>query len=910
MFWHNRELADFSEEIKAHLELETERLKERGLSEAEARAAARRTFGNVTQAQERFYESGRWLWWDHLVQDVRFGLRQLRRNPGFTAVAVLTLALGIGLNSAIFSAINAVLLRPLPYKDPERLVNVEETLKSYQNGGAPVGLSPANYLDFEKQNQVFEVMAAVNFFFGNYGRLALVTGDQTERVQGVRVSASFFPVLGVQPMLGRTFLPEEDKPGAKVVVLSYELWRQRFGADQKVLGRDIRLDEARYRVIGVMPEGFRYFGPTLYSTDLWLPYPFENIPSTTRFGAWFRSIARLKPGVSLEQARAEMQVIARRLEKEYPKENKGMGAWVGPLQEVLTGDSRSTLLPLWGAVGLVLLIACANVANLLLARAGSRKREIAVRTAVGAGRARLVRQLLTESILLALAGGAAGLILAFWSADLLNGLLPRKMSRLDEASVDLRVLGLALVVSLLTGILFGLAPALQGSKVDLNDALKDAGRSSSEGRAGMRLRGALVVVQVGLSLVLLAGAGLMVNSLWRLYRLRLGFNPDHVLTLRCWLPTTPPYVAPLGIRETAPSPGVSFRQESWALSPQAIRFPEQVVETLKKLPGVESVAASVYGLPMRRSIGSRFRIEGQPAPSPEQAERMGGWGWAVTPDYFRTMGIRLVEGRAFNEGDTQNAPGVVIINQSLARTIWPSEPSAIGKRIILDYLNRPFQIIGVANDVRAWPRERVAGQIYIPLTQCWRPSYAGMEMPLRLEHWFVVRTRSNPKALAAAVSKAIHEEDKGQPVDEIHTYEEVISEQFGPWRKTMLLLGLFAGLALLLSAVGIYGVVSYAVTQRTHEIGVRVALGASPGEALWLVMRSGLRFAVLGVAVGAGAAHWLTRLISSQLYGVAPTDPLTFASVAAVLLIVAMLACYIPARRATKVDPMVALRYE
>lgn len=896
------------EELRACVDMLADEKIKAGMSPAAARRAALIEFGGMEQVKEEVRDVRAGLLLETLWRDVSYGARNLARSPAFTALAVLSLALGIGLNSVIFSAINAVLLRPLPFKDPERIFFIGQSFPEWP-GPVPAGISPANFLDWEKQNHVFESMAAVDPFHGSYGRLALVAGDEAKWVRSLRVSGSFFSVLGVQPVLGRTFGPEEDRVGTNVVVLSSRLWRQQFGADPNVLGRDVRLGDALYRVIGVMPGGFRYLylaGPD--EVDLWLPNPYaDNLP-TNRQLYGLRPIARLKQGVSLDQARAEMAVIAKSLEQEYPEENKGCALTASPLHETIAGPARPELLLLLGAVGLVLLIACANVANLLMARNVTRKREIGIRTAIGAARSRIIRQLFTESALLASAGGALGIALALAAGRLLNEAISGKPFRLDEAGIDLRVLGFTLALSVTTALLFGIAPAFHASKVRLNEALSAATRSVSQDRAGSRLRGGLVVVQVALSLVLLMGAGLMINSLWRLYALRLGFNPEHLLTFRCILPKSPRYVVGTGF-EPIRLGSISMAR-SWALKPETIQFVDRVVERLEKLPGVELAAGSVCGLPLARTLGRRFKIAGQPALTPEQMQRMNATGFAVSQEYFRTMQMRILQGRGFTDRDVQSAPPVAVINERMAQSFWPGMANLIGQRILLDGSPVEYEIVGVVDNARLWPKQEPPPQIYVQQAQFWQPTYTDISMSLRLELWFVVRSGPNPAALDAIVGNAIREMDAEVVVDKVQPMAAVVSQAFGPWRSTMLLLGLFAGLAVMLSAIGIYGVISYAVTQRKHEIGIRMALGAGRSEVLRMMMQGALRLTFGGIAIGVAASYWTTRLIASQLFEVAPTDPVTYATVVVALLGVALLACYVPARRAAGFDPAVALRSE
>ena len=906
MFWGSRKGLDgeIDEELRFHIEARIERYIRAGLTPEQARRKALERFGNIQQVREaiREIELGTI---ESICQDLRYGVRTLANSPGFTAVAVLSLALGIGLNSAMFSAVNAVLLRPLPYQDPERIVVIGQISRRFPTKPS---ISPANYLDWQEQNTVFETMAAIApFDFGNYGRVSLGR-NRPVAIQGLCVTASFFDVLGIQPVLGRAFTAEEDKTGSKVVMLSHDLWVSQFDSDANVLGRKIELDGEPYQVIGVMPKSFRYTQSTgTPEIGLWLPGVFQSAAASNRLGGQLRAIARLKPGVTQEQVRAELAAIAGRLSRTYPKEDKTIELGAVPLLETIVGDERSGLLLFLGAVGLVLLIACANVTNLLLARAGVRRREIAIRTAIGAGRPRLIRQLFTEGVLLSVAGGLAGVLLAAGSVKLLGLVLP-DMYRLDEAGIDLRVLAFTLAVSLCSAVLFGLAPAIQISKADLNDVLRDSGRSISQSRASARLRGGFVVIQMALSLVLLAGAGLMINSFWRLHQIRLGFEPDHLLTVRCILPKSSRYVTGLGFKREGA--GGSIALMSWGLTPEALQFPERVAERLERLPGVVSAAGSVCGLPLERTLGEGFAIEGRPSRNPADSERMRATRFAVTSGYFRTLGIRLLYGREFDDRDGPDAPRVVVINRALARLISPAEWNAIGQRVVWGDPAQSYQVVGVIDNIRLWPRQDYGPQLYFPQVQLRKEFYGGVGINLRLELYFVVRTRPDPQTATASVINAIHKEDPAQPVDEILTMDQVVAKSFGPWRSTMLLVGIFAIIAVLLAAVGTYGVISYAVTQRTHEIGVRMALGAGRGEVVALVMRRGLLLALAGVAIGISGAYGLTRLLASQLYGVKTTDPLTFTAVAAVLMGVALLSSYVPARRAARLDPASALRSE
>ncbi|MCI0485861.1 MAG: ABC transporter permease [Blastocatellia bacterium] len=807
---------------------------------------------------------------DNLLQDIRYAIRMMIKRPGFTIVAVITLALGIGANTAIFSVTSAVLLRPLPYKDPDRLVMVWETNSIRKVDDESV--APPNFLDWSDQNQVFEHIAAFTSESFNLTGVA-----EPERLEGYRVSASLFPLLGVAPAMGRTFLPEEDRFGTgRVVLLSYGLWQRQFAADPQIVGKALTLNDESHTVVGVMPQGFYFQNKEI---DVWVPIAFTDQDRNSRGGHYLEAVARLKPGVALDQAQAEMNVIATRLEQQYPASNKGAGVRLVSLHEEIVGDTRPVLLLLLGAVGLVLLIACANVANMQLARAVMREKEMAIRASLGAARRRIIRQLITENILLALAGGALGLLLAFWGLETLLSLTPGDIARLEETSIDWRVLGFTLGLSIGTGLVFGLAPALHASSSEPNQSLKEGGRTTG-GSSSRRLRNLLVIAEVSLALVLLTGAGLMINSFLRLSSIDPGFNPYNLLTMRMDLPK-----AKYGeLRERA-------------------NFYREVLDRVKAIPGVES-AGMISFLPMAFPGGSvSFAIEGQTAPLPDQAQ---GAGYrVVSPDYFRAMGIPLIKGQMFSEQEAQESAGVVIINESMARRYWPGQ-DPLGKRLKIGRAtsNSPWlSVTGVVRDIRQ-----------IELSVDPRPE---MYFPYWQQHMFwaapralVVRTTSGPASAVAAVRGEIWKIDKDQPISEIRTMKEVVSGTVAEPRFYSALLGLLGGVALLLSALGIYGVISYSVSQRTHEIGVRMALGAGRGRILKLIISQGMTLAGIGILAGLAAAFALTRVIAGFLYDVSATDPLTFAAVSVLLALIAMLACYIPARRATKVDPMIALRYE
>jgi len=811
---------------------------------------------------------------NNLWQDLRYGLRMLLKSPGFTAVVVLTLALGISVNTMIFSGVNAVLLRPLPYDDSDRNVYVWATNR--QQGWDRISASIPDFVDWRDQNKVFEALAA--FFHRNYH---LIGGDEPQRVLSYHISASLFPILGVKPVLGRAFLPAEDQPASeRVAILRHGLWQRRFGGDPSLIGQTITLDGESFTVIGIMAPDFWF--PTK-DVELWVPLRVNamQLPRDRRFVSM---IGRLKSGVRAEQAAAEMEAITRRLEREYPQSNTGWSANVVPMYKERLGPRARLALPiLWVAVGFVLLIACANVANLLLARTATRQKEIAVRAALGASRHRLIRQLLTESLLLAVLGGAVGLLLTRWGADVVLALVPDYILGVDKISwevIDARVLGFTLTISLLTAIVFGLAPALEASNPDLNESLKEGGRRTSGGARG-RLTGHLLVVsEVALSLVLLTGAGLTIKAFLHLQRVDPGFNPEILLTLRVDLPT---YKYPEGHQREA--------------------FYRQVLERIRINPEVQAVGA-INALPLSgESHTSNFTIEGRPAVAP--SDRPWGVHSTISPDYFRLMDIPLLKGRYFTDQDTAESALVAIIGEQTAYRYWPGE-DPIGGRIRLEDPDistgegRWLTVVGLVRDVRN------RGVDQEPLPELYVPHAQSPTGTMTL----VVRTASEPVTLAAAVQSEIWAVDKEQPVYDIMSMERLLSDQIGGIRVFIWLLGIFAVAALVLAAVGIYGVMSYAVSQRTHEIGVRMALGAQPSDVLRLVMRQGFAVTIVSVIIGLAGAWALTRLMTGLLFGVSPTDPATYSGITLLLAVVALLACYLPARRAAKVDPMVALRYE
>ena len=799
-----------------------------------------------------------------LVQDLRFGLRMLLKSPGFTLSAILALALGIGANTAIFSVVNAVLLRPLPYKDAERIVMVWEGKPD--KGWDTFAVSPANYLDWVAQSRSLESIAAFRT-----SPLIATGGSEPERLRGALATRQYFDLVGIKPSLGRVFLETEFEPGkSHAVILSDALYKRRFGGRPDVLGTTVVLNSEPVTIVGVMPQGFRL--PS--GADALLPMAFSAEESQRRGSHYLVAMARLAPGASLESASAEMKALAARLEKEHPDTNAGWIVKLVPLYEQVVGDVRPALWALFGAVGCVLLVACANVANLLLARSASRRGEIAVRAALGAGRLRLVRQLLTESLLLAVLGGGLGLLLGMWSVDLLRALQPGNLPRLESLSIDGTVMLFTFLASAVTGLLFGLLPALALSRSHLHGVLQEVGRGGRS-RMSQKVRGGLVVAQVALSLVLLAGAGLHLRSIQRLMHVDPGFDPEGVLTMRASLP-----------------------QQKYPKEEMQTAFYDRVLDSLKVLPGVQ-VAAAVSPLPQSENdLIFSVSVQGRPPANPGE-EKSANW-YTASPGYFTAMRIPLLKGRLFTDSDAAGAPRVALINETMARTMFPNE-EPIGQHLVMGIDSAAVrEIVGVVGDVRHYGLDQdVTMQMYDPVRQ--RPM-TGMT--------FVLRTSVDPASLAPAARRAVLAADPEQPVSDVRSLREVVDATTAQRRFSLLLLGVFAGIALLLAAVGIYGVVGYSVAQRTHEIGVRMALGARRGEILGLVLRQGMALALLGVGVGLVGALALTRLIAGLLFGVSASDPLTFAATAVILSGVALLATFIPAHRATRVEPTAALRYE
>jgi putative ABC transport system permease protein len=799
------------------------------------------------------------------LKDLRYAFRMMLKNPGFTAVAIIALALGIGANTAIFSVVNALLINPLPYKDASRLVWIWGS-----NPGRDIEQETASapdYIDWKTQNQSFEEMGAFS-----RTRVTLTGEGEPEIFLGAVVTDGFFATLGAQPRIGRLFLPEEDKPGAeRRVILSEGLWQRRFGGDPQILERKITLNGNPFIVVGVMPADFLNPRPgDTQPTEVWIPLR-QDYNKAGRRSDFLGVIARLKADVSLEQARAEMKTIAAALEQQYPNSNAGWTTKTISLHERFFGDIRPALLVLMGAVCFLLLIACANIANLLLARSASRRKEVAIRAALGASRRRVVQQLLTESIILALAGGVFGLLLAVWGIEALVALAPSNIPRLSSIGLDPQVLTFTLSVSLITGIIFGLLPALQASNPHLIDNLKEGGRDSSDTVRGNRLRGILAAAEIGLALVLLIGAGLMARSFNTLQNVDPGFDPARVLTTQMLLP------------------GARYGED-----PKVIDFTNRFVEQVSAMPGVEAVGI-IDTVPL--SGGGNvlsFTIEGAPPVGEDEAS--DAEAFSASGSYFKAMGIPLKRGRLFNEQDTVEAPGVMLISETMARRYFQNE-DPIGKRVTF---GGPWStVVGIVGDVHhGGLNEEPYPQIYVAATQ----------QPSNL--FTLVARTSVPGSVIPAIRSQVRQMDADLPLFNINSMEQLLSNSISRPRFNALLIGLFAVVALILASVGIYGVISYSVTQRQHEIGIRMALGAKSQDIMKMVLNQGLKLAGAGVICGLGAAFGLTRLMSSLLYGVSATDPLTFLGIAALLTLVALVACYIPARRATKVDPMEALRYE
>ncbi|HEY7183740.1 MAG TPA: ABC transporter permease [Blastocatellia bacterium] len=875
---------ELDEELRYHIERQTEQNIRLGMNPEEGRSAAIKTFGGVEQARERSRDARGVRWIEDLWRDLSYGARMLVKNPGFTSLAVLTLSLGVGANTAIFSVVNAVLLRPLPYAEPERLVIIDGTeARGPEGPKRDYSCSYPDFFDWRERNQSFDSMAAY------HSSTFTMTGNGAPvHLSGQVVSADLFDALKARTYLGRVFTRADEKVGGdgaiRVAVISYGLWQKRFGADPNVIGRAVTLDRKLFQIVGVMKPGFQ-FPIRADPVEIWASLAVDSEssngerPITEQRGSrWYHAVGRLKPGVTFPQAQAEMRRLAANLEKEHPDTNANMGIILSPLHGFLVRDYRQSLLAVFAAAGLALLIACANVANLTLARATTRYKEIALRTALGAGRARIVRQLLTESLLLSLGGALIGLLLAQWGVKALPRFLPADLPRLADIALDGRALGFTLAASLLTGIVFGLAPAIQASKIDLIDAMKDGARGSSS-YGGARLSGALIVAEVAVALMLLVGAGLLAQTFIRLQRVDLGFDAHNVLTASVDLPET-----------------------QYADPEQKIAFYQRLQERVRALPGVTQ-ASAILPLPISGSDAYiDFQIEGHAAPAGEKPHadmRLANL------DYFSAMRIPLLAGRDFTAQDGLNSSPVGIVNQSFAKTYFPNE-DPIGKRLEValgdEKEARKFQIVGIVRDVRHQTElgAEYSPELYMPYAQA----------PLLGQMSLVARTQVEPGNLVRAIQNEVSALDREIALSDVKTMDQYLGAAVAQPRFSALLFGLFALLALSLAAVGLYGVMAYAVSQRTREVGIRMALGAQTTGILRLMIAQGMKLTLLGVGVGLAGAFALTRLMKALLFGVSETDPVTFAAIVLLLATIALLACWIPARRATKVDPMIALRAE
>jgi putative ABC transport system permease protein len=867
-----RVLEDLDQDIREHIERETQDNIERGIPPEEARHAAMRKFGNVMRVREETQEVWSFVWLEQLREDIHFGLRMLGKNPGFTAVAVLTLALGIGANAAVFSVVYAVLLRPLPYKDSSRLVVLNETTPKVGD----VSVSYQNFLDWRTASHTFSQLAAVHSVDFN---LAGVT--QPENISGDAVSPNFLSMMGVRPFLGRDFDASEEKAGTTpVVLLSYSLWQSHLGGDPNALGKTIILDGGSFTIVGVLPPNYRSLDMTdvMLPIGVWVTKNSDAAKERGERGDMF-VIGRLAPDATLEQARAEMKGIAARLAKEYPASNDQFDVALQPIREAFVGDMKTAILVLFGAVLFVLLIACANVANLFLVRGAGRTKEVALRIAFGASRGRIIRQMLTESFILACFGGVVGVALAMGGIRGMAQLIP--MDMLSGTTVNLSGAVLLFVggVVVMAAFIFGLTPALHSTKPNVQSELKEGGRTASAGAAQNRLRGALAIAEISLALILLIGAGLMMKSLYRLMAVDPGFRPDRVLKM-----------------------GMDLRTQQYSKEPAVLNFWQQLLDRVRALPGVESAAVGTV-IPLTDSHSrSDVTMEGMALPTPGNYPHPDFH--IVSPGYVETLGIPLLRGRTFTDADNKKAPLAGMINAMVARRFFPNE-DPVGKRFMFGHPSATHPadwctIVGVVGDTRLYGLANPARlEVYVPLRQ--KPE-SGMAL--------LVKSGADPAALTSAIREAVQSIDKDQPIRAISTMKELVSNSVATRRMTLVLLGLFSGLALVLGAIGIYGVISYSVAQRTHEIGIRMALGAPRRDVFRLVVVQGLKLAGIGISIGIVGAFGLARLMSSLLYGISATDFETFTGVAILLALVALLACYVPARRAMRVDPMVALRYE
>jgi predicted permease len=879
MFGRKNWEQDLSEELRFHLEQQTAANIAGGMPPEEARRQAVLQLGAADGVKEGCREQQRGFWLETLWADVRYGSRMLRKSPGFTTVAILTLTLGIGANTAIFSVVNGVLLNPLPYPQPEQLVGLHESKPNFETGA----ISYPNFRDWQKDNHTFTSIAVSRAY-----SFSLTGLGEAEQVQAQFISSDFFSLLGVHPVTGRTLAPGEDEVGAAPVALvSAGFWKRKFGFSPDVLGKSITLDGKSYTIVGVIPANFDLLIRLFRTSEVYVPIGqwTNNMLLSRRAGLGIHGLGRLKPGVTIEQARADMQRVTDNLAVAYPDANKGIGASLLPLKDDMVGRLRPTLFVLLGAVGFVLLIACGNVANLLLVRSTGRAREFAIRSALGAGQGRLVRQLLTESVLLALAGGAFGLLLAGWGTRAALGILPATLPRAGEIHLDPRVLIFTLAISLLAGIFFGLAPALRTFQPNIHERLKEGGRGASGARH--RAQGVFVILETALALVLLVGAGLMIRSLAALWSVDPGFRPQNVLTF-----------------------SISLSPSMMTASPDAIRAALRDLDAkFGSAPGVRAISLSAGAIPLGWDDEILFWHVGQPKPA-SAAEMNWTIDYIVEPDYLKAMGIPLEQGRFLTPLDNEHTRPVVVVDDVFARRYFGNE-SPVGKQIVLASTEQQAEIVGVVRHVKQWgldsdDTQALRAQMYLPLMQMTDDFLAMAPSGTPV----VLRYEGAAPAILDSLRRISTQMNSEQVISGAQTLEEIISDSLAARRFSMILLAAFAALALLLSSVGIYGVISYVVGQRTHEIGIRIALGAQRKDVLRLVLGGGTRLALTGVGIGIVAALGLTRLMANLLYGVSPTDPLTFAGVALALTLVALAACYVPARRAMKVDPLVALRYE
>jgi putative ABC transport system permease protein len=868
--WRQKSRQDqLSEELRSHIEMSAQDRINRGASPKAAAEAARREFGNVALIQNVTSDQWTWTWLDNLAQDFHYAARTLRKNPAFATIAVLTLALGIGANTAIFSVVHGVLLRPLPFANASTLLDVSarSTLFDFEN----LSISLADIADVRASASSFATLTP----YASATKDLAVDG-KPERLEGADITEDFFPTLGITPLLGRTFTSTDMQPGSRAVVISHALWRERFGADSNVIGKSLLVDDQPKTVIGVMPP----LSHTGFATDdqLWSPLVPSDDQRNLRQSRDFSVLARLQPNATPQQAQQELDTITARLAAAYPDTNKGWTMHATPIKKFLLGDARTPLLILSCAVGFVLLIACANVSNLFLSRGWSRRREFAIRSALGATRGALLRQLLVESLLVALAGGACAFLVAAWAMQALRSLLPPETPRIQEIGINAQVAFFTVTAALVAAILSGLAPALLGSRADVNTAIKEGSAGASSGAGHNFLRRLLAAGEVAVAAILLIGAALAVQSFARLLRAELGFRPEHIVTMR-----------------------IEFPEFHFEKPEQGIAFVNQVLENSRAVHGVQAASAGLI-FPLGDYIAeTTFRTE-KTASDPRLGEQMAVHN-QIAPDFFRTFGIPLLAGRDFNGGDAKDRPPVFVINEALARKYFGSV-DVVGKRLSTRRVNGQIvwgEIVGVVGNVReARPAEKPKVEIYTPYSQ------ARMVTGIFL----AVRTNADPMAIVPVIQDRVWSLDKNRPISMIKTVDQQIAEDFAAPRSQSLLLSIFSGLGFVLALVGVYGVISYIVSQQTREIGIRMALGAAPENILRAVITDGLKLTLAGVTIGLGASFGLTRFLRTLLFELSPTDPLTFATVAIALTLVAIAACYIPARRAMTVDPMIALRHE